>query len=217
MKCIQSIKDQEYNNIEIIVVNDGSEQKEYFTHDWSNVKIIHLNENTKKKFGYYCLGYCLNIGIQQATGVYITFCDDDFIWLPNKLTLQINELIKTNYKMCSSDLYVGNNDYNQYEKYSTYNKDRCYYFIKQLFEKKNKKYVFDNGFPNIWNKEFLEINNSIIYSSVLIKKNIIDEIGSFSTKNIHTDYDYWLRCLKKTECLYLETPTIYFNEKERKR
>ena len=217
MKCIQSIKDQEYNNIEIIVVNDGSEQKEYFTHDWSNIKIVHLNENTKKKFGYYCLGYCLNTGIQQATGAYITFCDDDFIWLPNKLTLQINELIKTNYKMCSSDLYVGNNDYNQYEKYSTYNKDRCYYFIKQLFEKKNKKYVFDNGFPNIWNKEFLEINNSMIYSSVLIKKNIIDEIGSFSTKNIHTDYDYWLRCLKKTECLYLETPTIYFNEKERKR
>ena len=57
----------------------------------------------------------------------------------------------------------------------------------------------------------------MIYSSVLIKKNIIDEIGSFSIENIHTDYDYWLRCLKKTECLYLETPTIYFNEKERKR
>ena len=65
--------------------------------------------------------------------------------------------------MCSSDLYVGNNDYYPYENYNTYNKERSYYFIKQLFEKKNKNYVLENGYPRIWDKEFLEVNNSMIY------------------------------------------------------
>ena len=218
INCIQSIKEQSYNNIEIIVVNDCSEEKEYLTNDWSNIKIIHLKENTKKKFGYQCLGYCLNIGLQQAIGEYITFCDDDFTWLPDKLKLQINEITNTKkYNMCSSDLYIGNNDYSINENYIKYNRDRCYYYIKELFEKKNKKNVFNNGFPRIWNKDFLQVNNSMIYSSVLIKKKIIDEVGTFSTKNIHTDYDYWLRCLVKTECIYLDTPTIYLNEKTRKR
>ena len=69
-----------------------------------------------------------------------------------------------------------------------------------------------NGFPNIWNKSFLEINNSMIYSSVIIKKDLINEVGLFLTKNIHIDYDYWLRCLDKTNCIYLDSSTVYLNE-----
>ncbi len=44
LNTIQSIKKQTYSNIEIIVVNDKSTQKDYYNYDWknNNIKIIHL-------------------------------------------------------------------------------------------------------------------------------------------------------------------------------
>ena len=54
MNTIDSIKKQTYNDIEIIVVNDRSTQKEYYIYDWitNNVKILHLEKNSKDIFGY---------------------------------------------------------------------------------------------------------------------------------------------------------------------
>ena len=91
---LQFIKKQTYSNFEIIIINDGSTEKEYYTHNWENegVSIIHLPENTKKKFGYGCVGYVRNIGIEKSSGKYIAFCDDDDTWLQNKLELQRNRL-----------------------------------------------------------------------------------------------------------------------------
>ena len=43
LNTIKSIKEQTYKNIEIIVINDKSSQKEYYEYDWdlNNIKIIH--------------------------------------------------------------------------------------------------------------------------------------------------------------------------------
>ena len=76
---IKYLKQQTYNNIEIIVINDGSSEKEYYNYDWNNIKIIHLKENSKIKFGHGCPGHVRNQGINIANGKYIAFCDDDDI------------------------------------------------------------------------------------------------------------------------------------------
>ena len=49
LNAIQSVKEQTYKNLEIIVINDKSSQKEYNNYDWevNNIKIIHLDQNTK--------------------------------------------------------------------------------------------------------------------------------------------------------------------------
>ena len=54
MNTIRSIKLQTYKNIEIIVVNDCSTQEEYYEYDWNDIKIIHLNTNSKEIFGFNC-------------------------------------------------------------------------------------------------------------------------------------------------------------------
>ena len=53
---LQFIKKQTYSNFEIIIINDGSTEKEYYTHNWENegVSIIHLPENTKKVWLWLC-------------------------------------------------------------------------------------------------------------------------------------------------------------------
>ena len=49
MNTLKSVKEQTYSNIEIIVVNDRSSQKEYYEYDWqeNNIRIIHLEKKVK--------------------------------------------------------------------------------------------------------------------------------------------------------------------------
>ena len=52
LNTIKSVKDQTYKNIEIIVINDCSTQKEYYDYQFDNdIIIINLKENSKKIFG----------------------------------------------------------------------------------------------------------------------------------------------------------------------
>jgi glycosyltransferase involved in cell wall biosynthesis len=76
-----------------------------------------LDKNTKEKFGYPCVGYVINKGIEKMTGDYFSTCDDD-IWLPNKIELQINAMKISGCKMSSTDGLIGTGVYNENKKYN---------------------------------------------------------------------------------------------------
>lgn len=74
IKCFESITNQTYKNIEIIVIDDGSKDRsgmicdEYAEKD-DRIKVIH-----KENEG---VSTARNIGIRNASGEYITFIDSD--------------------------------------------------------------------------------------------------------------------------------------------
>lgn len=75
-ECIQSLINQTYTNIEIILVDDGSKDKsgqicDEFTKKDSRIKVIH-----KQNEG---LGLARNSGLAKASGKYVTFIDSDDI------------------------------------------------------------------------------------------------------------------------------------------
>ena len=78
-RCIQSVVNQSYNNLEIILVDDGSTDRSgVLCDEWekkdNRIRVIH-----KKNAG---LGEARNSGIDNATGQYICFFDsDDYIRL----------------------------------------------------------------------------------------------------------------------------------------
>ena len=222
LKTIESINSQTYKNIEIIVVNDASTQEEYYNFDWrtTGANIIHLPKNSKELLGYPSTGRTINKGIDLCSGDYFATCDDDDVWLPNKLELQMKAMQESNCLMSATEGYIGFGSYDPLKKYDEYNSKYYFNVLSQIYKSKGSN-LLDNGFPKIWNKEFLNIHNCIIACSVLIHKNIINKIGrkleikmggtNIGGKHVHIDYEYWLRALDHTDCVYVNKPCVYYN------
>ena len=214
MNAIKSIKSQTYANIEIIVINDCSSEKEYYEYDWDNngINIIHLKTNSRDIFGFVCVGHVRNMGINKASGKYIAFCDDDDIWMPEKLELQIYAMKRTGCKMSSTDGLIGYGVYDSDKSYSKYNSEAHIEILKNVY--KNTNYL-DNGFPEIWTKDFINIHNCIICSSVVIEKGLLNNINNMRCLSIAAiipeDYDCWLRASEYTDCVYVKEPCIYYD------
>ena len=212
LNAIQSIKDQTYKNTEIIVVNDKSTDPQYYSYDFgSSVKVIHLQKNSREIYGYPCAGHVRNEGIKASKGVWIAFCDDDDIWLPKKLELQIAVLKRNNCKLSSTDGLIGSGKYDKSKSYKRYNAEEYFKELQNVYRRKGST-LLENGFPEIWNSEFLEIHNCVITSSVVIAKEVLDVIGNFKMlKNGDEDYDCWKRALKHTDLVYIEEPCFYYD------
>ena len=213
LNTIQSIKSQTYSNIEIIVVNDCSRERQYYEYSWetNGINIIHLKQNSKQLFGYACAGYVRNKGIEKSSGKYIAFCDDDDIWFPNKIELQLNAMHKTHCKMSSTDGLFGEGLYDSNKKYKKYNAEHYFNILKNIY-KNNKSNLLDNGFPEIWDKAFMNIHNCIICSSVLIEKDLLNKISNMKhLNNSKEDYDCWLRALDHTNCVYIQDVCFYYD------
>lgn len=222
LNTINSVKKQTFTDYEIIVVNDCSTDPDYYWYDWkaSNINIIHLKENTRKIFGFPCVGYVINQGIKVMKGEYFSTCDDDDIWLPRKLELQLIAMQKTGCKMSSTDGFIGKGIYHDKIKYKKYNGEYYFKLLQDKYKKKGKDELA-NGFPDIWNLDFLKIHNCMIACSVMIHKDIIQKIGNqleikmggviINNKAVHIDYDYWLRALKHTNSVYVKEPCFYYD------
>ena len=210
LNTIRSIKEQTYKNIEIIIVNDCSTQKEYYEYDWKDVKIIHLDINSKQLLGYNSPGYVRNRGCPVANSKYVAFCDDDDIWFPTKIEKQLIEMKNTNCKLSCTEALIGNGIYNSTTNYSRYLSQYSKNWICHLYNKIGID--LQSGLPNIWDLKFMQTNNCVICSSVVIEKDTLTKINCFQdTKPPGEDYACWLRALHHTNCVYLNEPLVYYD------
>jgi glycosyltransferase involved in cell wall biosynthesis len=87
-KAIQSVVNQSYTNIELLVIDDGSTRNyaESICDNFLNCTYIH-----KENGG---LSSARNYGINLAKGEFIAFLDDDDFWEESKIEKQVNILLK---------------------------------------------------------------------------------------------------------------------------
>lgn len=84
-ESVQSVIEQTYENWEIIIVDDGSED--------NTGEVIQILSNPKIR--YYKMNHCgrlgkvRNCGIKMALGEYIAFLDSDDLWRKDKLAFQM--------------------------------------------------------------------------------------------------------------------------------
>lgn len=169
--AIKSAISQTYPNIEIIVVNDNVDTEE--KQKVKNVVNSFLGKvkgitNTRSKGGCGAR----NCGIEAATGDFIAFLDDDDIWFPEKIELQVDLII-------SNQMYSG--------------------VSSEFIERDNIigiERVESDGFSEMKLEDALAGVCPSSTSLLLIRKDVLIAAGLFD-ENMPSfqDFDMWLRCL----------------------
>lgn len=95
LNAIQSVKNQSYDNIEIIVVDDCSD-----VDPGPVVRARHPDVRVIRNATNGGPGHSRNQGILHAEGEIIAFLDDDDEWLPDKIEEQVRELRATDACVC---------------------------------------------------------------------------------------------------------------------
>lgn len=165
-RCVNSILNQTYKNIEIILVNDGSPDqclnicKKYKNTD-KRIKII-----DKKNGG---LSSARNAGLDIAQGEYISFIDSD-----DWIEMDFLEVLRTNLIKSDSDIaqcefkkVYDNNIKNKDLENKTYNTEKISN-IKALENLYNENYISTVVF---WNKLY----KKEIFTNLRFKEGIINE------------------------------------------
>lgn len=114
-RAVKSLLNQTYENIEIILIDDNAgfkyaefrSQIKALVKELSSDKIVYV-ENQENLGG----AGARNEGIKLATGEYITFLDDDDLYLPEKVEKQLEFMQKNGLDVCFSKLNI----YNEHDK-----------------------------------------------------------------------------------------------------
>lgn len=148
-KCIDSILTQSFSNFELLLVDDGSTDgsgaicDDYARID-SRIRVLHRSNKG--------ISSTRNVGLDYATGEWITFVDSDDILLPNALGAMTNlttdniEIVIAGYAEINNDFFykspgnytpqvIDNNEALLY-MYPSANKPYLGYSWSKLFKKK---------------------------------------------------------------------------------
>jgi len=165
-QAIESALSQTYENIEIVVVNDGATS---FTEKISPFrdKIVYIE---KENGG---TATALNSGLLAATGEYIAWLSSDDYFVSEKVSRQIQFMKEKNIEA-------------SFTNYDYIDKDN-----QVLIPWCGKRFA---NIEDVY-KTFLTLNG-INGCTVIIKKNIFEKIGYFSPYFRYThDYEMWFRML----------------------
>lgn len=188
-KTINSALNQTYKDTEIIVVSDGYDKEtDVYMKTIENSQIKYYVYETNKG-----ANYARNYGVKHSEGEYIAFLDDDDQWEKDKLEKQYTEVTKNNE---FGLVYTGN---------------------KQIYVDTNDSYTYEPTISGDLSKEIFSKNYIGSTSSVLIKKEIFNEVNGFDEKlGALQDYDLWIRVCQITKIGVISKPLlIYYNDRNR--
>lgn len=169
-RTIDSVLNQTYTNIEIIIVDDGStDNTEKIVNSYKDNRIDYIKTNN-----WGGPARPRNIGLKSANGDYVSFLDSDDWWADTKLEESIIYL-QNGADLVYHDLFI-------IDKLPPRKK-----YLKKLKSRQLSAPVF---------KDLIMNGNTICTSSVLVKKEIIEKVNGFSEIRsliAIEDYDAWLR------------------------
>ncbi len=180
-QAIQSALNQTYENIEIILVNDGS------TIHNEKVKPF-LNKIRYIEKGNGGTASALNAGIEAATGNYFSWLSSDDLYEPEKIEKQLN-FMKQHHASVSYLSYILIDEKNR----SISGPVGIAFPNRELFYRHLKSGCPING------------------CTVMLKMKIFQEVGLFDESLPFTqDYDLWLRVVQKYDFYYLDQPLVSY-------
>jgi glycosyltransferase involved in cell wall biosynthesis len=187
-QAVQSVIEQTYSPVEVIVVDDGStdDTRERLVPQNGRIRYVYQSNGGLSK--------ARNHGINEAQGELIAFLDADDQWLPEKLQKQW-ECLRANpdaplvhtdfYRLCEPSGAIVYKYRDQKRLFSGY----CY---SEFF----------------W-------GNSVLPSTVLVTRLCLEEIGQFDEeiRGASTqDLDLWIRLARYFPLSYIDEPLVLYRE-----
>ena len=186
-EAIDSALLQTYKNIEIIVVNDGSNDND----DTRNIALSYgdkIRYFEKENGG---VSSALNLGINNMRGEYFSWLSHDDLYHPRKIQASIEAVMKANDKtlsvVCNSDFLVMperslKKHFLPYKK--NFNKYGIYFFLCGM------------GVP--------------LGCSLLIHRSYFEKYGLFDvTKKTTQDYYQWFKFYKNNSIIYVKDVLVH--------
>lgn len=159
-KCLDSVINQTYNNLEIILVDDGSSDgsekicDKYALKD-NRIKVIH-----KENGG---VASARNEGVKHSTGAYIGWIDSDDFACPNMFErlYQLSQENDADIVVCGNYVNEINENDNKSEIYTKKAKDIM------------PDVLLDNITSHLWNKLFKrELFNDIVFPNISVAEDV---------------------------------------------
>lgn len=184
---IDSVLAQDYTNIEIVVVDDGSTDESLAILERYGTKITLIKQRNKGSAA------ARNAGINLASGEYVALLDSDDIWKDNKIRIQISLLESGDYDL----VYCGGQEFSaKLEKglihVPQYSGD-CYQYFKR--------------FPT---KGIIELgcSTAVFRTSVLKFSGLFDE----SFMGAAEDWDFFRRYAKFAEVGFSPEVLVWYRK-----
>ena len=174
-RAIDSVLSQTYTQFEILVVSDGSSD------NTESVVKSYMEKDNRVKFISYSPAkggnFARNTGIDSALGDYIAFLDDDDEWFEEKLQSQVD--VMENNQNCGF-VFTGILSVN-------------------IFGKQTLTYTSIPILKTNYKKEILISNFLGTTSTVLIRKELLQQEKFDEAMPAIQDYDLWVRLCQITE------------------
>lgn len=182
--AVDSVLGQTYTDYEIIVVDDGSKDRtaEILSRYGKKIKVVSQQNGGIAK--------ARNIAIENSKGEYLAFLDQDDIWLPDKLGLQVALMEKDrDIGLAYTDVYI-------------------------ISDKGTELLSFELRKPHRgMAAEALFLNNFIATSSVMTKRECFEKVGLFDQSlSPCLDYDRWLNIAALYKIDYVDRPLARFRD-----
>jgi GT2 family glycosyltransferase len=173
---LTSVRQQTYQNFEIIVVDDGSSDGSHamaqkFADEDRRIKVLRQPNGG--------VSVARNTAIAHASGELIAFLDADDVWLPGKLAAHLDLLKREpNANLLFSD-----------------------YFLWDGRDNLGRRYSAPHKFPDGDMSRRLIFFNLFGMSTVMIKRETLDAVGLFDVEMLMAeDWDLWLRIAERGLC-----------------
>jgi glycosyltransferase involved in cell wall biosynthesis len=179
LESLQSVINQDYKNIELIIIDDGSTDNsktriDNWLVDFPEIQFI----ANKTNLG---ITKAFNKGLKLAKGEYVIDLAADDILVPNCVDLQINAFEHSNYK--NLGVVYGNAALITEKGFFD-----SYYFEVNKDKKVVQKRITGDIYTSV-----LAGGNSVCSVSSMIKKSVFDVLGGYDESLAYEDLDFWIR------------------------
>lgn len=189
-ECLISLRNQTYDNFEVIVVEDGPGiSEEMIKKEFQDLDIRYQSTGEKK-------GRChaANIALEMARGEFLNFLDDDDLFYGDHLeTLILEQRRHPDYKLYFSSSIEVKTEYISHNplKYTEYS--RIIFPIREF------------------NRFRMTHENQLPIQAALFSRTLLEKTGGFDESlDSLEDWDFWLRCSFETDFWYVDKSTSLF-------